>query len=161
MVDPDAFRNVPRGPAAGTPAPNHPPLPLGWKAAIAPNGKTYYYRRSDNKTQWDFPVEEPVQPDVSVLQKSELQKFIEEASRQQAEKLAAQKAEEERKREEVEKEEKEAAEAKAKERAERKLQRDQHRHQRRASDPDTAKSGKSKLEKELSVQVKSIIWVEM
>jgi colicin import membrane protein len=90
--------------------------------------------------------------------KSDLQKIIEDARKQQEEKMAAQKAEEEKRRTEVEREEKEAAEAKAKERAERKSQRETQRHQRRISEPETSgitKTGQSKLEKELSVQVTS------
>ena len=88
------------------------------------------------------------------LPKSDLQKIIEDARKQQEEKMAAQKAEEEKRRVEMEKEEKETAEAKAKERAERKSKRDSQRHQRRMSESETpTKNGQSKLEKELSVQV--------
>lgn len=110
------------------------------------SGKTYYYRRSDKKTQWEFPVEEAVSAVVGV-QKSELGRIIEEANRHLAEKTAQQKAEEERKRLELEKEEREAAEAKALERAERK-----QRHERRVLESEK-KEGKSKLEKQMSLQV--------
>lgn len=90
----------------------------------------------------------------TLLPKNDLQKIIEDARKQQEDKLAAQKAEEEKRRVEMEREEKEAAEAKAKERAERKSQRDSQRHQRRISESETpTKNGQSKLEKELSVQV--------
>jgi len=148
----DSFRGVPRGPAASTPPTTVPSvtLPAGWKSAFdAESGKTYYYRRSDGKTQWEIPVDETQQG--VTLQKSEFQKIIEEANRQMAEKLIAEKAEVERRRMELEKEEQEAAETKARERAERKMKRDE-RHQRRSSESDHQKS-KSRLERELEIQV--------
>lgn len=122
-------------------------LPSGWKSAFdGETGKTYYYRRSDGKTQWEIPVDESQQG--VTLQKSEFQKIMDEATRHIAEKLAAEKAEEERRRAALEKEEQEAAEAKARERAERKLKRDQ----RRLSESDPRKT-KSRLERELEIQV--------
>ena len=55
----DSFRGVPRGPAAATPAAPAIILPAGWKSAFdSESGKTYYYRRSDGKTQWEIPVDE-------------------------------------------------------------------------------------------------------
>jgi hypothetical protein len=133
-------------------------LPAGWSSAFdAGTGSTYYYRRSDGKTQWDIPVAEDTPPlahpppPVNNLQKSEFQKIIDEANRQMAEKQAAEKAEEERRRLELEREEQEAMEAKARERAERKIRRDE-RNSRRVSESDTQKS-KSRLERELEIQV--------
>lgn len=111
----------------------------------------YYFRRSDGKTQWDFPTDDTAATGSS-LQKSELAKIIEEANRQLAEQKAAQKLEEEKKRMELELEDKEAAEVKAKERAERKSQREQSQKNRSQSD------GISKLEKLLSAQV-CPLWV--
>jgi hypothetical protein len=96
-------------------------------------------------------VDELISPQGVTLQKSEFQKIIDEANRHMAEKIAAEKAEEERRRAELEKEEQEAAEAKAKERAERKEKREQ-RQQKRLSEPDARKT-KSRLEKEMEIQV--------
>lgn len=138
---------------SSTPSSSLPLLPPGWKSAFDnASGKVYYYRREDSKTQWEFPVEDALAPTSTSVQKSDLQKIIVEAARQQAEKQAAQKAEEEKKRAEEERIEKEAAEAKAKERAERKLQRDE---KRRLSEGhvEPPKDGKTKLEKQFSVQV--------
>lgn len=154
-----SFRNVPRGPASTTPSVSHPPLPPGWSTAFdSTSKKTYYYRRADNKTQWDFPLDESIASTGTNLPKNELAKYIEEANRQIAEREAAQKAEEEKKRLEREREEQEAAEAKAKERAERRLQKE-HRHSHKGqsdSNPDALKDNKSKFEKELSQQVHSV-----
>jgi hypothetical protein len=155
-ADSDAsFRNVPRGPASTTPSVAHPPLPQGWSTAFDSNSKkTYYYRRADNKTQWDFPLDESIASSGSNLPKNELAKYIEEANRQIAEREAALKVEEEKKRLEKEREEQEEAEAKAKERSERKLhQKEQRHHKSQSESKDPSKENKSKFEKELSQQV--------
>jgi WW domain len=157
LNDIDSFHNVPRGPTATTQS--SLPLPPGWKAAFdQQTGKPYYYCEPDHRPQWEFPTsatEEPNTAEIINRNKTDLQKFIDEAAVQVAKLKAAEKAEEERKRLELEKEEKEAAEAKAKERAERKLQRDQRRSQRRTSETNTesAKRVKSKAEKELEFLV--------
>jgi hypothetical protein len=155
-VDSDpSFRNVPRGPASTTPSVSHPPLPLGWSTAFdSTSKKTYYYRRADNKTQWDFPLDETIAASGSNLPKNELAKYIEEANRQIAEREAALKVEEEKKRLEREREEQEEAEAKAKERSERKLQKEQRHNS--GSNLDPSKENKSKFEKELSQQVSRV-----
>jgi hypothetical protein len=166
------FRNVPRGPASSTPQHilSTPPraLPQGWSSAVA-NGRTYYYQRGSNKTQWEFP-EDTQAADTLSQAKLDLQKIIDEAGRQQAEKLATAKAAEEERLAEKQREEKETLAAKEKERAERKLLREQrhqrrtsedhHRrgsedHSRRTSDPGSSPS-RSKLEKKLKTQVCSL-----
>lgn len=94
------------------------------------------------------------------LQKSEFQKIIDEAARHMLEKLAAEKAEEERRRMELETEEKEAAEAKARERAERKLKRDERNQKRRLSESGP-QNPKSRLERELEIQVPRPLIIEV
>ncbi|KAK9472533.1 uncharacterized protein V1510DRAFT_365528 [Dipodascopsis tothii] len=78
-----------REPASAT------PLPWGWASAEDPNGKTYYYNRAENKTQWEFPEVEtasvpapPPAPPAATPAPNviDLQKIIEEANKQLAEK---------------------------------------------------------------------------
>jgi hypothetical protein len=167
------FRNVPRGPAAANIPPPHPPLPPGWSSAIdAHTGKRYYFRRGEQKTQWEFPVEEAAASGTHIP-KSELQKILEEANKQLAEKTAAMKAEEEKRREEMILVEREALEVKARERAERKKLREQKRvtHKDEGKGHDKVEKihekvekpksdGKSKVEKDFSIQV-LCVWVEL
>jgi hypothetical protein len=173
---PDDFRNVPRGPAPLTPL----PLPQGWSSAIdSSTGRTYYFRRgAEDHRQWEFPVE-----DSGGIPRSELQKIIEEANRRLREQNEMLREEEERRRGEEEEKQREEEEVKALERRERKTAREAKRRERERKDGrgdvsvervemdqgekghvDVGKSkerkhdgaheeGKSKLEKEFSLQV--------
>jgi len=99
-------------------------------------------------------MEEAIAASGTHIPKSELQKILEEANRQLAKKTAAMKAEEERRREEMALVEREAEEVKARERAERKKLREQkHASQKGDDKRHHDKEGKSKLEKDFSVQV--------
>ena len=109
-------------------------------------------------------MDELIAASGSNLPKSELQKIIEEANRQLAEKTAAMKAEEERRRGEREEAEREAEEVKARERAERKKLREQKHALQRGSEgtgllekvEKKEKEGKPNFEKALSMQVFSL-----
>ncbi|KAK9429550.1 hypothetical protein V1505DRAFT_153225 [Lipomyces doorenjongii] len=70
------------------------PLPWGWSSAEDPNGRTYYYNRQENRTQWEFPEGDflppppPPPPPVASTpapEKLDLQKIIDEANKKLAE----------------------------------------------------------------------------
>ncbi|KAK9247150.1 hypothetical protein V1506DRAFT_533077 [Lipomyces tetrasporus] len=71
------------------------PLPWGWSSAEDSNGRTYYYNRAENRTQWEFPEGDflpppppPPPPPVASTpapEKLDLQKIIDEANKKLAE----------------------------------------------------------------------------
>ncbi|KAK9384723.1 hypothetical protein V1515DRAFT_610755 [Lipomyces mesembrius] len=70
------------------------PLPWGWSSAEDSNGRTYYYNRQENRTQWEFPEGDflppppPPPPPVASTpapEKLDLQKIIDEANKKLAE----------------------------------------------------------------------------
>ncbi|KAK9456366.1 hypothetical protein V1511DRAFT_277238 [Dipodascopsis uninucleata] len=76
-----------------------PKLPWGWSSAEDTNGRVYYFNRAENKTQWEFPETDssnaplpPLPPPppsagsvASATEKLDLQKIIDEANKQLAE----------------------------------------------------------------------------
>ncbi|KAK9315583.1 hypothetical protein V1522DRAFT_403635 [Lipomyces starkeyi] len=70
------------------------PLPWGWSSAEDPNGRTYYYNRQENRTQWEFPEGDFLPPppppppplaSTPAPEKLDLQKIIDEANKKLAE----------------------------------------------------------------------------
>ncbi|KAK9234158.1 hypothetical protein V1525DRAFT_435879 [Lipomyces kononenkoae] len=70
-------------------------LPWGWSSAEDTNGRTYYYNRQENRTQWEFPEGESLPPppppppppvaNTPAVEKLDLQKIIDEANKKLAE----------------------------------------------------------------------------
>ncbi|KAK9367500.1 hypothetical protein V1509DRAFT_566465 [Lipomyces kononenkoae] len=70
-------------------------LPWGWSSAEDANGRTYYYNRQENRTQWEFPEGDSMAPlpppppppaaSTPAVEKLDLQKIIDEANKKLAE----------------------------------------------------------------------------